>query len=165
MKSVTEKIFFDSGIAPELFGQYAIQIGDRDWWDMVGIEPPSLASNRSGMICIKAGCLVALVAGILRAWDVSDEDALVLLSGTSSTSFETIVDRARMVLFASTYSVLGYSSEIDSPNTWFHRASPRWGSTTPLAVMLKDASGLPSVFGFLEAAVSPVTYLTVEHDD
>lgn len=160
MKSVTETIFFDSGIAPDLFGQYAIQIGDRDWWDMVGIEPPSIAENRSGMICMKAGRLIAVVAGILRAWDVPDEEAMVLLCGSNRTSFDTIVDRARMVLFASIYSVLGYSSEIDSSNTWFHRASPRWGGATPLAVMLKDANGLPDVFRFLEVAVSPVTYFT-----
>ena len=90
---------------------------------------------------------------------------MVLLCGSNRTSFDTIVDRARMVLFASIYSVLGYSSEIDSPNTWFHRASPRWDGATPLAVMLKDANGLPDVFGYLEAAVSPVTYLAVEHND
>ena len=67
MKSVTETIFFNSGIPPDLFGQYAIQIGDRDWWDMFGVEPPSLADNRSGMLCIKTGRLVVLVAGILKA--------------------------------------------------------------------------------------------------
>lgn len=165
MKSVTETIFFDSGIAPELFGQYAIQIGDRDWWDMVGIEPPSLAENRSGMICIKAGRLVALVAGILRAWKISDADAFVLLFEPGRTKFETVIERARMVLFASTYSALAYSSETNSSQTWFHRASQRWGGMTPLAVMLKDPSGLPDVFGHLEAAVSPVTYLATEHYD
>ena len=165
MRSVTETIFFDSGIATDLFGTYAIQIGDRDWWKMVGIEPPSLAENRSGMICIKAGRLVALVTSILRAWDVSDEDALVLLCSASTINFTTIVDRARMILFSCTYSVLAYSSEVNSPNTWFHKASPHWEGRTPLAVMLKDENGLPKVFGFLETAVSPVTYCTVEHVD
>ncbi len=164
MTTVTETIFFDSGIPPDLFGQYAIQIGDKVWWDMVGIEPPSIADNRSGMICIKAGRLVVLVAGILKAWNVSDEDALVLLGGPSRTGFETIVDRARMVLFASTYSVLAYSSELDSPNTWFHRPCVLWDGATPLAVMLKDTGGLPDVFGFLETAVSPVTYFAAEHE-
>ena len=70
-----------------------------------------------------------------------------------------------MVLFASAYSVLAYSCEIDSSNTWFHRACVLSDGATPLAVMLKDAGGLPDVFGYLETAVSPVTYLTAEHDD
>ncbi len=165
MKSVTETIFLDSGIAPELFGKYAIQIGDKDWWDMVGIEPPSLADNRSGMVCIKAGRLIALVAGILKAWNVSDDDALVLLGGTSRTSFGTNIDRACMVLFASAYSILAYSCEINSSNTWFHRPCVFWDGATPLAVMLNDAGGLLDVFGYLETAVSPVTYFTAEHDD
>ena len=99
MKLVTETIFFDSGISPDLFSIYAIQIGDWDWLDKVGIESPSLAENRSGMTCIKAGSLAALVAGILRTWGVSDANALVLLSGTNRTSFETIVDRCRMIFF------------------------------------------------------------------
>lgn len=162
MKSVAETIFFDSGIPPDLFGQYAIQIGDKDWWDMVGIEPPRLADNRSGMVCIKAGRLIVLVASILKAWNVSDEDALVLLSGPSKTGFETIVDRARMVLFSSAYSILAYSSETDSSNTWFHRPCPHWNGATPLAVIVRCRNGLVEVLKFLEAAAPPVTYLTAE---
>ena len=165
MKSVTETIFFDSDIAPDLFGQYAIQIGDRDWWDLVGIEPPSLAENRSGMMCIRAGRLVALVAGILRAWSVSDEDALRILLGTGEVRFETIVDRARMILLGSSYSALSFSSELKSPNTWFRRPSPRWDGLTPLDVMIEDAIGVQDVFQYLEATVSPVTYFMAEHDN
>lgn len=100
-----------------------------------------------------------------RAWNVPDADALAPLGGAGSNRFGTIVDRARRAVFASTYSILAYSSETNSTNTWFDRPCGLWDGATPLAVMLKEVDGLPDVFGFLEAAVSPVTYINEESID
>lgn len=160
MISLAKTILYDSGIPSDLFAACALKIGDKEWWDAVGIEPPSLAEERSGMMCIKATRLLLLVCNMLSAWSISNEDAYHLLGLDNKATFLTVVTRARKILFIGTYIALAIPRDLAASQFWLNRPNKNWNGATALEVMQDDSGGLDRVIKHLEGLVSPVTYLT-----
>lgn len=160
MNSLAKTILYDSGIPSDLFAAYALKIGDKEWWEAVGIEPSSLAEERSGMMCIKATRLMLLVCNMLSAWSISDEDAFHLLGLDTRATFLNVVTRARKILFIGTYVALAIPGEMAISQLWLNLPNKNWKGATALEVMQDDPGGLDRVLKHLEGVVSPVTYLT-----
>ena len=161
MASVAETLFYHRGIDPILFGQYLIHIGDEQWWSAVGIVPTSIAEIDHGAVQLRATRLIVLATGMLRAWGVTDADALKLLRAEPPfevSEFATIVDAAKRVFFIGTYEAIVFQRAPLSPNAWLRRQNQHFSNQTPLQHMLLYGNGIDEVLGYLEDAGMPVTY-------